>query len=779
MQSHVEEIELAIEGMTCAACQARVQQRLEANAGVRSASVNLLLASARVAFDPRAIDAAGLVRAVREAGYGARVREAALGPAQELEERDRALEHEYRDLRAKALWVGALGAVAMVASMPLMTHGAHGDPLLAWVMEALDGPLRRALPFVYAADPQVLSLGLLVATVLAMAVGGRQFYTRAFGALRRRTADMNVLVALGTGSAFLWSALATLAPEVLRRRGIAPDVYYEAVILILAFLLAGRALEARAKGRTAGALRALLALQPGSARVMRIGGERDVPLEEVRGGDVVVLRPGERVPVDGVVLEGSSAIDESLLTGESIPLAKGPGDRVIGGTLNTAGALRYRATSLGQDSVLARIAGLMREAQSSRAPIQHLADRLAAVFVPVVLAIAILAFVAWATLADVAPLARGLAAAVSVLIIACPCAMGLAVPTAVMVASGRGAQQGILVRGGEALERAGQVTTVVLDKTGTLTAGRPEVTDVLPAPDCRLSADELLGHVAAIEALSEHPLADAITRAARGRGLALPRAEAFSSSAGLGARARVEGRELALGNRAYLAELGVDAAPLDARAAELARAGKSPMWVALDGRLAGLIAAADPLRPGSREAVAELRALGLEVVLLSGDEQRTAEAIALEVGIGRDQVRAQVLPEGKVAEIERLQARGALVAMVGDGVNDAPALARADVGIALGTGADVAVEAADLNLLRPDLRGVAVAVRLSRATMRTMRQNLFWAFAFNATGIPIAAGVLYSPFGILLSPVLASVAMALSSVSVVTNSLRLARVRIG
>lgn len=777
MRSEVQEVELTVEGMTCAACQARVQHGLEASPGVHSASVNLLLASARVAFDPRTIDTTGLVRAVREAGYAARIRDASRGPAQELEERDRALEREFRDLRLKALWVGALGLLAMVASMPLMIHGAHGDPLLARLMEALDPPLRRALPFVYAADPEVLSLGLLVATVLAMAVGGRQFYVRAFEALRRRTADMNVLVALGTGSAFLWSAVATLAPNALRRRGIAPDVYYEAVVLILAFLLAGRALEARAKGRTAGALRSLLALQPSSARVMRIGGERDVPLDQVRSGDVVLLRPGERVPVDGVVLEGSSAIDESLLTGESIPLTKGPGDRIIGGTLNTAGALRYRATSLGQDSVLARIARLMREAQGSRAPIQHLADRLAAVFVPVVVAVAVLAFAAWASLAEVAPLARGLAAAVAVLIIACPCAMGLAVPTAVMVACGRGAQRGILVRGGEALERAGRLTTVVLDKTGTLTAGRPEVTDVQPAPGCRLSPDELLARVAAVEALSEHPLADAISRAARERGLAVPGAEGFTSRAGLGASARVEGCELAVGNRAYLAERGVDAAQLEGLASELARAGKSPVWVALDGRLAGLIAAADPLRAGSREAVAELRQLGLEVVLLSGDEQRTAEAVARAVGI--EQVRAQVLPEGKLAEIERLQAQGACVGMVGDGVNDAPALARADVGIALGTGADVAVEAADLNLLRPDLRGVAVAVRLSRATMRTMRQNLFWAFAFNATGIPIAAGVLYPAFGLLLSPVLASVAMALSSVSVVTNSLRLARARIG
>jgi Cu+-exporting ATPase len=552
------------------------------------------------------------------------------------------------------------------------------------------------------------------------------------------------------------------------------DVYYEAVVMIVALVLAGNALEARARRRTADAIRGLIGLQPRAARVARGGEELEVAVEDLRAGDVVSIRPGERIPADGEVVEGASAVDESMLTGESIPVEKRPGERVVGGSLNTTGALRFRVTAVGASSVLAQIVRLMRDAQGSRAPIQRLADRISAVFVPVVVSLAIATFCAWFVLAERAALARGLSASVAVLIIACPCAMGLAVPTAVMVASGRGAREGLLIKGGEALQRAGELTTVVLDKTGTITLGRPEVSEVVLAPQAGLGEDELLRLAASVERLSEHPLAGAIVR--RARGLALEEAAGFQSLAGRGARASVGGREVLVGNQRLLEEHGVAPEGLPRDVERLAAEGKTAMLVALERRPAGVIAAADPLKPGSREAIGRLRAMGLEVVLLTGDNPRTAAAVAREAGVER--VVAGVLPEGKVAEIRRLQESGQVVAMVGDGVNDAPALAQADLGIAIGAGADVAVEASDVTLLRDDLAGVPRAIELSRATMRTTCQNLFWAFAYNVVGIPVAAGALYPATGVLLSPILASAAMALSSVSVVTNSLRLGRVRL-
>jgi Cu+-exporting ATPase len=560
---------------------------------------------------------------------------------------------------------------------------------------------------------------------------------------------------------------------------VAPDVYYEAVIIIIALILTGNAFEARAKRRTSAALRALVELQPKTARVVRGGTETDVPVESVERGDVVVVRPGERVPVDGEVVSGESAVDESMLTGESLPVSKSAGDRVVGGTINRTGAFRYRATTLGEDSVLARIVRLMRDAQGSRAPIQRLADRISGIFVPIVLSIAIATFVAWFVAADEAPAVRAFAAAVAVLIIACPCAMGLAVPTAVMVATGKGAELGVLIKGGEALQRAGDVGTVVLDKTGTVTEGRPTVTDVVLATDAPAVArgeEAMLRLVASVESSSEHPLADAIVRRARDLGLAISAPASFESVAGKGASGVVDGVAVAVGNPALMAGRGIDVAPLRAAADRLAGEGKTPVFVAANGRLAGLLAVADPIRETSREAITRMRALGLDVVMLTGDDRRTAEAIARAAGIER--VVAGVLPEGKVAEVRRLQAEGKVVAMVGDGINDAPALAQADVGMAIGTGTDIAAEAGDVVLVRGDLRGAAQAIELSRRTMRTMKQNLFWAFVYNVVGIPIAAGILYPATGLLLSPILASAAMALSSVSVVTNSLRLRRARI-
>lgn len=780
---------LPVGGMTCAACSGRVQRTLARTPGVQEAAVNLMMANATVAYDPTAVTPDALVAAIRKAGYDAELPREARRAVEEQAERDAEQAAEFRTLRTKAIASGVAGAVAMVVSMPLMgtldgAHaGGHGpavaDPFMRWAMTSLNPALRALAPWLYAIPRAALAWGLLLVTVGVMAWAGRHFYVRAWAAFRHRAADMNTLVAVGTGAAFLYSLVATVAPGLFVANGVAPDVYYEAVILIIALVLTGNAFEARAKRQTSAALRALATLQPKTARVVRAGTELDVAVEDVRRGDEVLVRPGERVPVDGEVLAGESAVDESMLTGESLPVTKRTGDRVIGGTINGTGAFRLRATTLGADSVLERIVQLMRDAQGSRAPIQRLADRISAVFVPVVLLVAIVTFVAWfvAVHANGAgggeAAVRAFAAAVAVLIIACPCAMGLAVPTAVMVATGKGAERGVLIKGGEALQRAGDLTTVVLDKTGTVTEGKATVTDVVVAPAWHESDDALLRLVASLEASSEHPLAAAIVRHAQGRGLALGAVEGFASATGRGVQGIVDGRGVAVGNATHLAEWGVDVAPLADAAARLADEGKTATYAAVDGALAGVVAVADPVRPTSRAAIAELRAMGLDVVMLTGDHRRTAEAVARAAGI--DRVVAGVLPEGKVAEVERLQGTGAVVAMVGDGINDGPALARADVGIAIGTGTDVAVEAADVALMRGDLAGVADAIRLSRRTMRTMRQNLFWAFAYNVVGIPIAAGVLFPAFGLLLSPILASAAMAFSSVSVVGNSLRLRR----
>jgi len=771
-----ERIALNVSGMTCAACQGRVQRALEQTPGVLQASVNLLTGDASVTYDPALASPDSVAEAVRATGYGADVPEPSRSAADEQESRDRALDEEYRRLRLKAGVSLAMGLVAMVISMPIMSAHAHAvgattDPFMRWAAARLDPLLAAAFPRLYTIDHLVLLKVLMVATTAVILFAGRDFYVRAWRAFRHHTADMNTLIAVGTGAAYIYSVVATVAPRLLAQSGIAPDVYYEAVIIIIALILSGSALEARARGRTAAALRGLIALQPKTARVLRGGIEADLPVEAVVPGDHVVVRPGERVPVDGEVTAGASAVDESMLTGESAPVAKEAGHRVIGGTVNRTGAFTLRATTLGADSTLARIVTLMREAQGSRAPIQRLADRISAVFVPVVISIAIATFVAWFLAGGDAALVRALSAAVAVLIIACPCAMGLAVPTAVMVATGRGAELGALIKGGEALERAGRLDTVVLDKTGTVTEGRPAVTDVVGTVD--------LPALAALERHSEHPLADAIVNSAKERaGGTLPAAEVagFASFPGRGVRGSVNGMTLLAGNRALLAEHGVDAGALEADAERLRAAGRTIVYVAADGRATGLVAIADPVKPTSPEAVRRLGAMGLDVVLLTGDQPATAHAVAAAAGIAT--VVAGVLPDGKVAEIRRLQEEGRTVAMVGDGVNDAPALAQADVGIAMGTGADVAIDAGDVTLVRGDLRGVPRAVELSRRTMRTMRQNLFWAFAYNVIGIPIAAGVLYPAFGILLSPILASAAMALSSVSVVTNSLRLRRARI-
>ena len=779
-------IRIPVSGMTCAACQARVQRALQSEPGVSDASVNLMMKTATVAYDPGATTPGKLVEAIRETGYGAELASPDQTAFEEQEARDRAQTAEFRALRRKAIASGAAGVVAMALSMPLMSaaaHGAHGpvaDPFMRWAMDTLTPGLRAIAPGLYAVPPATLAWTLLAITLAVMLWAGRHFYTRAWTAFRHRAADMNTLVAIGTGAAFLYSVAATAAPGFFLARGVNPDVYYEAVIIIIALVLTGSALESRAKRQTSAALRALVDLQPRTARVVRDGEERDVAVEDVAAGDSILVRPGERLPVDGVIQSGEGAVDESMLTGESMPVEKRPGDGVIGGTINRSGAFRYRATTLGHDSVLARIVKLMRDAQGSRAPIQRLADRISAVFVPVVIAIAIATFVTWFLAVDTAPAVRAFAASVAVLIIACPCAMGLAVPTAVMVATGRGAQLGVLIKGGEALQRAGDVTTIVLDKTGTVTEGRPAVTDAAAAMAgpyaSSAGAGEMLRLVASLERSSEHPLADAIVRHARDAGLPLAPVAEFRSVTGRGVVGTVAGRAVAVGNEALLSDMSVRVDGLRQATDRWKTDGKTAVFVAVDGALAGALAVADPIRSTSRDAIARFRAMGLGVVMLTGDSRPTAEAIAREAGIPG--VVAGVRPEGKLAEIRRLQQRGEIVAMVGDGVNDAPALAQADVGIAMGTGTDIAAEAGDVVLMRGDLRSAVQAIALSRRTMRTMKQNLFWAFIYNVIGIPIAAGALYPAFGLMLSPILASAAMAFSSVSVVSNSLRLRRARL-
>ena len=787
-------IRIPVTGMTCAACQSRVQRTLQQKPGVSDAAVNLMMNSATVTYDPATISPSQLVEVIRDTGYGAELASPDQTAFQEQEARDRAQDEEFVDLRRKAIVSGIAGIIAMLVSMPLMSQlgamamAAHGsgtaDPFMRWTMRVLEPALRSVAPWLYAMPPRAVSWALLAGTLGVMLWAGRDFYTRAWAAFRHHSADMNTLIAIGTGAAFVYSVVATVVPDFFLRRGIAPDVYYEAVIIIIALILTGNAFEARAKRKTSTALRSLVNLQPKTARVVRGGpgesSEIDVPIESVQSGDIVLVRPGERVPVDGEIVSGESAVDESMLTGESLPVAKAPGDRVIGGTINRTGAFRYRATTLGSDSVLAQIVKLMRDAQGSRAPIQRLADQVSGIFVPVVVSIAIATFVVWFVVGDVtgatAPAVRAFTAAVAVLIIACPCAMGLAVPTAVMVATGKGAELGVLIKGGESLQRAGDVTTVVLDKTGTVTEGKPTVTDVVTAPVATRSRDELLALVASLETMSEHPLADAIVRYARERQLSLVSPEGFTSVTGRGATGVVNGSPLAVGNELLMRDHAIDVTPLRDAAERLSADGKTAVFVAVDGTLAAVLAVADPIRETSRTAIARLHAMGLEVIMLTGDTQRTAEAIARLAGI--DRVVAGVLPDGKVTEIARLQGAKKVVAMVGDGVNDAPALAQADVGMAIGTGTDVAIDAADVVLMRGDLNSAADAIALSRRTMRTMKQNLFWAFAYNVVGIPVAAGVLYPVFGLLLSPILASAAMAFSSVSVVGNSLRLRQAHI-
>jgi len=732
---------LNVGGMHCAACVARVEKVLQAVPGVQEASVNLATRQAQVCYDPGVVQDQQLQEAVTRAGY----------TFEGWVDEDLLLEEEPRDdpeLRSfrRRFWL------ALLLSVPIFV-GSMVHPLPRWL--GISEPVWYVL--------------LLVLTTPVLAYCGASFFTGAYAAARHGTTDMNTLIALGTTAAYVYSVAATFVPEHFTRQGAHVAVYYDTTAMIITFILLGRWMEARVRGRASEAIRRLVALAPPLARVRRDGLEVDLPLSQVRVGDLVVVRPGEKIAVDGVVMDGGSSVDESMLTGESLPVVKQPGDEVFGATLNSLGSLVFRATRVGRDMVLSQIIRLVREAQSAKAPVQRLADRVAAVFVPTVLTLAALTFVAWLVWGPVDPLPRAIMSLVAVLIIACPCALGLATPTAVMVGTGRGAEQGILIRGGEPLERASHLTAMVFDKTGTLTQGKPEVISV--ATYQGWGESDLIALMGAVEQRSEHPLAEAVVRRARELQVELPEVGDFTAEAGKGVRATVAGKTVAVGNARFLATAGIALEAAQADLDRLMAAGQSVILAAVDGRLAGLIGVADTLKPRAAEVVRRLGEMGLTVAMLSGDNRETARAVAAQVGIS--EVLAEVLPADKAAKVVELQRQGQVVAMVGDGINDAPALAQADVGVALAGGTDVALAAADITLMRNDLGAIPQAIELARQMMRIIRQNLFWAFFYNIIAIPVAAGALYPFFGWQLNPALAAASMGLSSVSVVANSLRL------
>jgi P-type Cu+ transporter len=824
-----DRIDIPIEGMTCAACARRVEAGLSRQPGVRRAGVNFATSTATVEFDPASTGVNTLVKAVRKTGYSAGPLATAAfliddsarpsGSAKPLEDhlqRCRGVSSVTFNLATMEVQVEYIPGATDVhrlrraieelgyrlKAIPDPAKDAGAEDLAQQARAAEFRSLRRKFLVSAALSLPVLVIAMshgqialfdrpwinwlqLALTVPVVFYGGGQFYRGAWAAFRHRAADMNTLIAVGTGTAFIYSLAATIAPAwFITAAGAAHataadhhmvPVYYEAAAVIITLILLGRMLESRAKGRTGEAIRRLLGLQARTARIVRDGREQDIPVEDVIPGDLVLVRPGEKIPVDGLIESGTSAVDESMLTGESLPVEKNPGDEVFGATMNKTGSFRFRATKVGRDTALQQIVRLVQEAQGSKAPIARLADVISGYFTPVVICIAILTFAIWFVAAPIdTRLTMALITFVSVLIIACPCALGLATPTAIMVGTGKGAENGILIKGGEALETAHRLQTIILDKTGTITRGAPALTDVLTLEDG--AENDILRLVASAERASEHPLAEAIITAATERGLALSEPSGFRAIAGRGIEATVDSRRILLGNAALLQESGIGN-PMEDLSVQLAEAGKTPMFVALDGRCIAIIAVADPIKPESRAAVEAMHAMGLTVVMLTGDNRRTAEAVARQVGIER--TLAEVLPEQKAGEVKRLQAEGRTVGMVGDGINDAPALAQADIGFAIGTGTDVAIEASDITLIRGDLRAVVSAIRLSRATLRTIRQNLFWAFVYNTLCIPIAAGALYPLTGWLLSPILASAAMSFSSVSVVANSLRLKRFRAG
>ncbi len=737
---------LPIEGMTCASCVGRVERALSRVEGVHHVSVNLATERATVEGN---VEASVLIDAVQNAGYEARLPDSA-GSA-EAEERQEKKNAELDGLKRNLLLATVLAFPVFVLEM-----GSHLiPPMHYWVMRTIGMQNSWYLQFVL--------------TTLVLAIPGREFYLKGIPALFRLAPDMNSLVAVGTMAAYTYSLVATFAPQLLP--GGTVHVYYEAAAVIVALILLGRFLEARAKGRTSDAIKRLVRLQAKVAHVVRNGTMQDVPIAEVALDDLVEVRPGERVPVDGTVIEGQSYVDESMVTGEPIPVEKREGSKVVGGTVNQKGAFTLRASAVGEETVLAQIIRMVEEAQGSKLPIQAVVDRVTLWFVPAVMGVALLTFFIWLLFGPAPTLSFALVNAVAVLIIACPCAMGLATPTSIMVGTGRGAEMGVLFRKGDALQLLKDAKVVAVDKTGTVTEGRPVLTDMEVVES--LSKTKVLGYIAAVEARSEHPIARAIVEGAQQENISLPKVEDFDSVTGMGLRGMVEGVRVEIGADRYMRTLGLEPGIFAATAERLGLEGKSPLYAALDGELVGVLAVADPIKPDAMSAIASLHQLGLMVAMITGDNERTAKAIAKQVGI--DEVVAEVLPKGKVKAVQRLKSNYGGVAFVGDGINDAPALAEADVGLAIGTGTDVAIESADVVLMSGKLQGVPNAIALSKATIDNIRQNLFWAFAYNTALIPVAAGILYPFFGVLLSPIFAAGAMALSSVFVLANALRLRR----
>ncbi len=726
------EIVFDIVGMTCATCARTLEEVLNAYEGVLSASINLASEKATVRYNPETVTVARLKKAISDAGY-----RAVAADDLSTDNGEEARERQNRQLRSLLVFSFLLAIPAFILSFAMPFDTSINN----WILLALATPVQT--------------------------VAGWQFYVGAYKAIRNRRANMDVLIALGTSAAYIYSLLVTVLPKVFDG-----EVYFDTSALIISVVLLGRYFEARAKGRTSEAIKKLMGLRPRTATVIMDGREVELPIEDVEVGQIVVVRPGEKIAVDGLVTDGASAVDESMLTGESMPVDKKAGDQVSGSTINKNGYLKFRATRVGKDTVLSQIIRLVEQAQGSKAPIQRLADSVAAVFVPAVMGVAVLAFLGWYLVGGEAFI-FALTAFISVLVIACPCAVGLATPTAIMVGTGKGAQNGILIKSAEALEKAYRVRTIVLDKTGTVTKGKPGVTDIVATDG--FSRDEVLRLAAVAEKGSEHPVGQAIVDAARGYRLEPTDPESFQTFGGRGVAAKVDGKEVLLGNRTMMNENGIDNGPYEGKIQELEGNGKTVMMMSVNREMAGLIAVSDTPRENASEAIEQLHRMGIETVMLTGDNRRTAEAIARQVGIGK--VIADVLPEDKVKAIIQLQQGGRLVAMVGDGINDAPALAQADVGIALGSGTDVAIESGDVVLVKDDLRDVVAAIKLSRYTIRKVKQNLFWAFFYNSIGIPIAAGILYPFFGFLLNPIIAAAAMGFSSVSVVTNSLLMNRYR--
>lgn len=747
-----ETTELAIEDMSCASCVGRVEKALSKVPGVLEANVNLATEQARVRHLSGVVSMTDLENAVKQAGYTSRRLSPETADADDKDTERH--EKESRSLRRSLL-------IAAIFTLPvfILEMGSHLIPAMHhWVMGVLGQQTSWYIQFVLA--------------TLVLFGPGLRFFRKGVPALLRGAPDMNSLVSVGTVAAYGYSLVATFLPGVLPQ-GTA-NVYFEASTVIVTLILLGRTLEARAKGRTSQAIKRLVGLQPKTARVERNGETVDIPLDQVTVGDVVLVRPGEKIPVDGLVVEGASYVDESMITGEPVPVSKGEGAAVVGGTINKTGGFRFRVTKVGANTVLAQIIHLVQEAQGSKLPIQTLVDKVTMWFVPAVMAAATLTFLIWLIFGPSPALTFALVNAVAVLIIACPCAMGLATPTSIMVGTGRAAEFGILFRKGEALQALRDVSVIALDKTGTLTKGHPELTDLVPGEG--FEYDDVLALVAAVESRSEHPIAEAIVAAARQRHITLAPIEDFDAMPGFGVSAKVAGQTIAIGADRFMTTLGLDVTSFLQVTERLGNQGKSPLYAAIDGRLAAVIAVADPIRETTPEAIRALHALGLKVAMITGDNARTAMAIARQLGI--DEVAAEVLPDGKVAALKKFRVNGARVAFVGDGINDAPALAEADVGLAIGTGTDVAIEAADVILMSGDLCGVPNAIALSQATIRNIKQNLFWAFAYNALLIPVAAGVLYPLNGTLLSPIFAAAAMALSSVFVLGNALRLKRFQV-